>query len=117
MPFQLGPRLNSIPASDLRKELLEKKGFHETSNVDGPFYRHPMWGIVAIYPGGTFATAYAKTDLPLDAYLNSLPDSSYTDIGPDPYEARCDTCGGIGPIFPDDYFVFRHKAECPHKKP
>jgi len=76
-----------------------------------------MYGIVAIYPGGSFRTAYVKTELALDAYLESLPDSSYTDIKEfgfaDPHEARCDACGGTGPLFPDEHNPFLHKAGCP----
>jgi len=114
-PFKSGPVLTSVPAVGTRKELLHKNGFHEESNIDGVYYRHPMHGIVAIYPGGTFRTAYAKTDLAINAYLESLPDSSYTDTETDTYETRCDTCGGVGPMLPDEHFPFRHKAGCPHR--
>jgi len=76
-----------------------------------------MCGLIAIYPGGTFCTAYTKTGLGLDAYLESLPDSSYTDIGyPEPYQTRCDACGEIGSFFPDEYFPFPHKIDCPQKR-
>jgi hypothetical protein len=114
-PFESGPAQNSVPATGTRKEILQRKGFSETFNVDGVFYRHPMHGIIAIYPGGAFRTAYVKTALALDAYLDSLPDSSYTDIGHDPYQASCDSCGGVGPIFPDEHYPFRHEDSCPHR--
>ncbi|MFZ1141429.1 MAG: hypothetical protein WAN76_19775 [Candidatus Sulfotelmatobacter sp.] len=85
--------------------------------MDGVFYRHPMYGVVVIQPGGAFRTAYAETTLALDAYLESLPDSSYTDIQgfgfEEPSEARCDPCGGTGPLFPDERTPFLHKAGCP----
>jgi hypothetical protein len=114
-PFQSGPVQLSIAAIGSHRELLHKKGFHEESNIDGVFYRHPMHGIVAIYEGGTFRTAFSKTDLGVDAYLESLADSSYTDIGSQPYETGCDVCGGIGPLFPDEHAPFGHKENCPHR--
>src|SRR5580704_7004323 len=107
------PRI-PIAAVGPRKEILKKKGFHEESNIDGVYYRHPIHGIVAIYQGGTFRTAYKKTDSAIDAYLESLPDSSYTDLAPGSDETRCDACGGVGPLFPDEHFPFRHKSNCPH---
>jgi hypothetical protein len=117
MPFRIGPALNSIAAAGVRQEVLKRKGFHEDSNVDGVFYRHPMYGLIAMYPGGTYRTAYAETDLGLDAYLQSLADSSYTDIGsPEPYQTRCDACGEIGSFFPLENFPFPHKIDCPQKR-
>lgn len=116
-PFAFASPSNSIQATGTRKDTLERKGFRETSNVDGVFYRHPMYGVVVIQPGGAFRTAYAETTLALDAYLESLPDSSYTDIQgfgfEEPSEARCDPCGGTGPLFPDERTPFLHKAGCP----
>jgi hypothetical protein len=76
-----------------------------------------MYGVIAIYPGGSFRTAYVKTDLALDAYLESLPDSSYTEIREPgfeaPHEMCCDGCGGTGPLFPDEHNPFLHKPGCP----
>jgi hypothetical protein len=112
-PFVFSPSpQKSIQATSTRKELLERKGFHEDGNLDGVFYRHPMYGLVAVYPGGAFRTAYVETTLALDAYLESLLDSSYTDIGPAPYETRCDACKGVGSLFPDAHFRFPHKDGC-----
>jgi hypothetical protein len=117
VPFNLGPALNSIPATSFRQEALKRKGFHEDSNIDGAFYRHPMYGMIFIYPGGAFCTCYRKTDLSLDAYIESLPDSSYTDLQEfgfaQPHETRCDACGETGPLFPDERNPFRHKTTCP----
>ncbi len=114
--FVSSPVQGSIEATGNRLETLERKGFHKESNIDGPFYRHPMYGLVAIYPGGIFKTAYAQTNLNLDSYLESLPDSSYTDIGRIPFEARCDACKGVGPLIPTEYFPFRHRPDCPQAK-
>jgi hypothetical protein len=68
-------RTQSRPGS--RKELLERKGFREDGNIDGVFYRHPIYGLVAIKPGGGFRTAYIETTFSLDAFPESLPDSKY----------------------------------------
>jgi hypothetical protein len=118
-PFVFTSPSNSIQATGARKETLERKGFHETSNVDGVYYYHPTYGLVFIYPGGVFRTGCVKTALPLDAYLESLPDSSYTEIqeiqefGQLPHKTRCDACGGVGPLFPDEHDPFLHKPNCP----
>jgi hypothetical protein len=113
IPFKPGPAFNSILGTGVLQEALKKKGFHEDSNVDGVFYRHPMYGLIAIYPGGTFRTAYAETNLGLDAYVDSLADSSYTDI--DPYQTRCNACDEIGYFFPDENSPFPHKVGCPQR--
>src|SRR6266481_5356298 len=107
-PFESGPARNSVPAVGIREDMLRKKGFHQDASDCGVYYRHPMHGVIAIYPGGSFGTSYVKTSLPLDAYLESLPDSSYTDIladgasGP-PLESRCDVCDSTGPLFPNQH--------------
>jgi hypothetical protein len=119
-PFAAISQSNSIQATGARKETLERKGFHEESNIDGVYYRHPMYGIVAIYPGGSFRTAFVSTALALDDYLESLPDSSYTDIYEfgcgEAHEARCDACNGTGPLFPDKRVPFHHAATCQQAK-
>jgi hypothetical protein len=114
--FISAPPLDAIEATGARLEMLNRKGFHRESHIYGPYYRHPMYGIIAIYPGGIFKTAYTETKLGLDAYLESLSDSSYTDIGPNPYEARCDSCKAVGPLFPSEDFPFHHQPDCPQSK-
>ncbi len=72
--------------------------------------------VIAEDPGGTFRTAYVKTNLSLDDYLESLLDSRYADIpegGMPAYRTRCDACGEVGPLFPDEHDPFRHKTGCP----
>jgi hypothetical protein len=118
-PFAVISTSNSISAIGVRQERLQNKGFHEDSYIDGAFYRHPMYGKIFIYPGGAFCTS-RKTDLPLDAYIESLPDSSYTDLREFgfeiPHGARCDACGETGPLFPDEHDQFRHAVTCQQAK-
>jgi hypothetical protein len=117
--FTLSAMQSSIPVSGARKALLERKGFHEDSVPRGDFYRHPIYGQILIYPGRTFLIEFGpKTDLALDTYLESLPDSSYTDLGPRPhYETSCDTCKATGPVIPNDHSRFAHKSDCPLRLP
>jgi hypothetical protein len=76
-PFVSAPPQNSIPAIGARKEILHRKGFHQTSYPGDVYYDHPMYGRVCIYPGGAIKVLFAKTELPVDKYLESLDDSSY----------------------------------------
>ncbi len=118
-PFVVGGPQNSIVATGSRKELLDRKGFRQTSNPNGDFYYHPMYGVVCIYPGGGFAIGYRETTLALDAYLDSLSDSSYselTSVDEPPWQTRCGICGGVGPLFPDEHNPFPHKISCPQAR-
>lgn len=118
VPFVSAAPQNSVATIGLQRELLTKKGFRETSNQDGIFYYHPDYGIVRVYPGGPFVTGYRKTTLSLNAYLESLNDSSFTEIDSfdeAPYQTRCDACGEIGPLFPS-LGPFPHKGSCPQSK-
>ena len=109
----------SIPATDELRSCLLQKGFHETF---GPYciyyYHHPIYGLLFLYPG--LFTGTLDTDgIPLLEHLRSLPDSSYTDFADDPTVpislTRCDACGGVGPIFPDEQNPFPHKSGCPQR--
>jgi hypothetical protein len=109
----------SIPATNELKSWLLQKGFHETF---GPYriyyYHHPMYGLLFLYPG--LFTGTVNTDgMPLLAYLRSLRDSSYTDFAADPTDpvclARCDACGAVGPVLPDENNPFPHKSSCPQR--
>jgi len=118
LPFVSVSPQNSVPAVGARLEILGRKGFRQTSNQDGPYYYHPMYGLVAIYPGGAFRIACAKTALPLDAHLESLMDSGYTEVqefGQTPYQTRCDACGGVGRLFPNQRDPFPHEPNCPQR--
>jgi hypothetical protein len=117
LPFESAPHQNSIPAIGARKEILHRKGFHQTSCSGDVYYDHPMYGRVCIYPGGAFRTVFVKTELPLDEYLESLNDSSYTVIEDQAsYTARCNVCEQIGNPFPIDISPFPHKANCSQGK-
>jgi hypothetical protein len=113
-PFRSTAPRPSVAAEGPRRELLRAKGFHEASNLDGVFYYHPMYGVVAIYPGGAFKTACVKTQFALDDYLGSLDDSNYTEIREleELRGVRCDSCGQVGAILPDKYSPFSHEITC-----
>jgi hypothetical protein len=118
VPFVSVAPQNSIAVTGPQRELLAEKGFCETSNQNGIFYYHPDYGVVSIYAGGTFRTGYRRTPLPLNAYLESLNDSSFTEVDSFdglPYQTRCDACKEIGPLFPSTG-PFPHKQYCPQSK-
>ncbi len=114
VPFMAASPQNSIQAIGSRKEVLRQKGFYEAHNLGGVYYDHPMYGRVCIYPGGAIKILFAKTNLPLDKYLESLHDSSYTVIeDANSYTARCGVCGAVGNPFPVELGPpFPHKANC-----
>ena len=119
VPFVATPPQKSIRAIGIRKDILRQKGFHETSNNAGDaYYDHPMYGRVCIYPAGAFRIVFTKTDLPLDEYLNSLDDSSYTVVEDVlTYTARCGNCEATGNPFPLEGGQFPHKSNCTQRQP
>jgi hypothetical protein len=118
VPFVPAPSRNSIPATGNRKEILRQKGFYEVSDKGDVYYDHPVCGRVCIYPGGAVKILFVETGLPVDKYLESLNDSSYTVIeDADTYTARCGVCGEEGNPFPVELGPpFPHKANCPQGK-
>ncbi len=110
--------VDSIAATGTQRETLHRKGFHESFGPYGVhYYHHPMHGLLFLYPGMFSGTVNAGGK-PLEEFLNSLPDSSYTDIGGEeepPHLTRCDVYGEVGTLLPDENHPFPHKLECPQR--
>lgn len=104
-----------------RADILYRKGFRVLSNADGPYYYHPMLGTLAVYPGGSFKTAYIKISGSLENYLESLPDASYTPIEPtggigDYEKTCCDECRAVGWLL-FGIEPFPHEPHCSQARP
>jgi hypothetical protein len=115
-PFTVGPQKSIEAEGDLLGEI-KRKGFHRMENLDGPFYVHPMIGVLCLYPG-SFLLKFSDTTLPLKEYLSSLQDSNYTEVrdagSPVPHALRCDACKAEGNVFPNPEIPFPHRSMCPN---